>query len=41
MYDGVNTLKWTHEVEPLVVQWVVQMEENTHGLGVVKDHMPF
>jgi hypothetical protein len=40
MYDGVNALKWNLEVEPFVAQWVVQMEENTHGLRVVEDHMP-
>jgi hypothetical protein len=27
------------EVEPFVAQWVIQMEENTRELGVVKDHM--
>jgi hypothetical protein len=27
------------EVEPFVAQWIFQMEENTWGLGVVKDHM--
>jgi hypothetical protein len=38
-YDGANVPKWNLEVEPFVIQWVVQMEEDTHGLGVVKDHM--
>jgi hypothetical protein len=29
------------EVESYVVQWVVQIEEDMHGLRAVKDHMPF
>jgi hypothetical protein len=24
----------------IFAQWVIQMEENMHELGVVKDHMP-
>ncbi len=39
-YDGVDVLKWNFEVEPFVAWWVVQMEEDTHKLGVVEDHMP-
>jgi hypothetical protein len=39
-YDGANTPKWNLEIEPFVVQRVVQMEENTQRLGVVEDHMP-
>jgi hypothetical protein len=39
MYDGANVLKWTFEVEPFVVWWVVEMEEDMHELGVVEDHM--
>jgi len=36
-YDGANILRWNFEVEPFVVQWVVQMEEDTHKLGVIED----
>ncbi len=39
-YDGANASRWNLEDEPFVVRWVIQMEENTHRLGVVKDHMP-
>jgi hypothetical protein len=39
-YDDVDASKWNFEVEPFFVQWVVQMEEDTHELGVVEDHMP-
>jgi len=40
-YDGVDALKWNLEVEPFVAQWVIQMEENMHKLGVREDHMLF
>jgi hypothetical protein len=36
----VDVLRWNLEIEPFVVQWIVQMEEDTYGLGVVEDHMP-
>ncbi len=39
-YDGANVLRWNLKVELFVVWWVVQMEEDTHELGVVKNHMP-
>jgi hypothetical protein len=39
MYDGANALRWNFEVEPFIVWWIVQMEEDTCKLGVVKDHM--
>jgi hypothetical protein len=38
-YDGANIPRWNLEVEPFITQWVTQMEEYMHGLGVVKDHM--
>jgi hypothetical protein len=38
-YDGVDALKWSFEIEPFVARQVVQMEENTHKLGVVEDYM--
>jgi hypothetical protein len=38
-YDGANGPRWNLEVESLVVRWVIQMEEDTHGLGVVENHM--
>jgi hypothetical protein len=38
-YDGVDALKWSLEIEPFVARQVVQMEENTHKLGVVEDYM--
>jgi hypothetical protein len=40
MYDSANISRWNFEVEPFVVWWVIQMEKDTYGLGVVKDHMP-
>jgi hypothetical protein len=39
-YDGANALKWDLKVEPFVAQLIVQMEEDTHKLWVVEDHMP-
>ncbi len=27
------------EVEPFVVQWIVQMEEDMQGVAVVEDHI--
>ncbi len=39
-YDGVDALKWSLEIEQFVAQQVVQMEENTHKLGVVEEYMP-
>jgi len=38
-YDGEDTPRWNLEVEPFFVQWIVQMEEDTHKLRMVKDHM--
>jgi hypothetical protein len=32
-------MKWNFEVEPFVLQIVVQREEDIHELKVVKDHM--
>ncbi len=40
MYDGVNILRWNLKVEPFVVWCIIQMEKDTHGLGVVEDDMP-
>jgi hypothetical protein len=39
-YDGVDAPKWNLQIEPFIVWWIVQMEENMHMLGVVEDHMP-
>jgi len=39
-YDGVNFSKSNLEVETFVAWWVVQMEEDMHGLGAVEEHMP-
>jgi hypothetical protein len=39
-YNGENVPRWNLEVESFVARWVVQMEEDMHGLGVVEDHMP-
>jgi hypothetical protein len=39
MYDGVNILKWNLKTKPFLARWVVQMEEDAHGLVVVEDHM--
>jgi hypothetical protein len=36
---GANTPRWNLEIELFVARWVVQMEEDTHRLGVVKHHM--
>jgi hypothetical protein len=38
-YDDANASRWNLEVEPFVARRVIQMEEDTHGLGVIKDHM--
>jgi hypothetical protein len=38
-YDSVAAPRWNLEVEPFVARWVVQMEEDTHKLGVVEYHM--
>ncbi len=38
-YDRGDTMKWNFEVEPFVLQIVVQREEDIHELKVVKDHM--
>ncbi len=40
-YDGANILRWNFEVEPFVVRWIIQMEENTSKLGVVGDQCHF
>jgi hypothetical protein len=38
----VQTLKkWNLEVEPFVAQWVVQTEEDTCELKMVKNHVSF
>jgi uncharacterized protein YkuJ len=37
-YDGANAMTRNFEVEPFVVQQVVQREENTHELKAVEDH---
>jgi hypothetical protein len=39
-YDNANTPKWTLEIEPFIVQWIVQTKENMHEVKVVGDHMP-
>jgi hypothetical protein len=39
MYDNANTPRWNLEVEPYVVQWIIQKEKSTCVLGLVKDHM--
>jgi hypothetical protein len=39
MYNNANSPKWNLEVEPFVVQWIVQKKEDTCVLGLVKDHM--
>jgi len=39
--DGVHAPKWNLEVEPFVAQWIIQVEEDTHGLGAIENHMPF
>jgi hypothetical protein len=39
MYDGEDVLRWNFEVEPFVAWWIIQIEENTHKLGVVENHM--
>ncbi len=33
-------MRWNFEVEPFIVQRVVQREEDIHELKVVEDHMP-
>jgi hypothetical protein len=40
MYGGVDISKWNVEVEPFVAWWIVQIEEDKHGLGTIEDHMP-
>ncbi len=39
-YDGANIARWNPEIEPFVVQWVIQKEENMHMLGLVEDRKP-
>jgi hypothetical protein len=38
-YDGAYVSKCNLEVEPFVVQWVVQNEEEMCELGAIKDRM--
>jgi hypothetical protein len=40
MYDCGDIPKWNFEVEPFITLKVVQMEENTHKLRAIEDHMP-
>jgi len=36
----VHTSRCNLEVEPFVAQWIIQMKENMHKLGAIKNHMP-
>jgi hypothetical protein len=39
MYDNANSPRWNLEVEPFVIRWIVQKEEDICVLGLIKDHM--